>query len=1183
MLLLKKYFAYLLVMSMAVPAYCSDNKTDKEDNQSETSDPGYTMTLLAVYADPNEPVFPRAEISRALILFMDRYTHGIDTNLNLRLADVLEKFPEGQAEDAVRKLLSLKEPVDGPIRLLEVLPPELAPHSLDLLVKQGLYVNHLLSVLSMLPRDRLVPVVKKFLSWPDGALNESLVAGNRLASKHALSIKGQSMQQFLTDVNFMLIRPLDAKGHERAKAILNFESRIFFKFLRMSQLLPATAECQNLLIDILSELRQPEVIEKVKVASRPQEPNSNQPAHQAQEKLLVSGSEGALADGKALNKFFKALSVASRQQIDMSFKLASPFIKPVPATSNLGGMKLTLLSILLSMPENRMQTFLTTLQALVEKDPKTITNLINLIYVIKILIKFPLEEMDQLAEKLVYFCGDDFENVIRPLSELPEKQLRLVLEKTYDFCNKREVTGRCLEGIIRSVLMLQEHRVTSSLNATDSLFCTVEQVKPRLKELFASRYKSVIIAYGRIPADELEAIENATNKIMSIGVKNLISLEDEPVESANLSVGFSPERVIDNLSRAKLNGLDAALLVSTNFFENSRLDCWHCAEIVAALSWIKPDRMKSVAQAFERIYKDQLGDLPTQTIIQNLSKLPTERMDEFRLVVQRIMTAEQKLDYYLNQAILSSIALLPVDQVDSFVNSSIESLPTGNILIHYANSLEEEHQARLFQHWTYILGGDDIDQAQELCEFITEFVMELGLNEDHAMVQLAIRIQSVLDNEDDHSPYVIYERLKQKKQDPIDWAALKPVKDGEDGLYMSLNHQGLAKFGASIVMDLSSVPKVDSKDFAAMLDRLKLILATDLRQFTTQQLKNSLVLNLDDSGINKGPLLLQAALMMRDSNEVELISRHEAGIVEEAGSDAEADLQRLKAETVDGFLQRLGKGFINVLDHAKEPKSHMCTLMSAPVNSTDASKLKCVVNYLMHITNEREKTQRMCQFFAGVRNCSMGQNTAIQDYYVHLPDEYRIHSKGGIFESNGAELPAMKALYHVVQSVISIQFSSESVFMKEVCGIKTHEEIIEAAHQINYMKGLIGDRVGLLEGARFDINSQCIYESILEMPLQRMMQMFYEHVELKPIVAMVKSSLDVLIKAETGSGHVPIYEALMKIHNSYAKTDTIESWIEYRVLDDDVTFVPEGISQRGVMRLMQHGGILNEIDAALPW
>jgi hypothetical protein len=37
------------------------------------------------------------------------------------------------------------------------------------------------------------------------------------------------------------------------------------------------------------------------------------------------------------------------------------------------------------------------------------------------------------------------------------------------------------------------------------------------------------------------------------------------------------------------------------------------------------------------------------------------------------------------------------------------------------------------------------------------------------------------------------------------------------------------------------------------------------------------------------------------------------------------------------------------------------------------------------------------------------------------------------------------------------------------------------------------------------------------------------------------------------------------------------------VLEDDVTHVPDGITNRGVMRVMQHAGILDEVDAALPW
>jgi hypothetical protein len=1193
----KSYLAYILALSMVVPAYCSESGKPEDkasgDTPVETPKLGYTLTLHAVHEAPVLPEFPRAEISQALMLFIEKFTLPIDEKLSVRVATVLEKLPEGQAEESVRKLMSLKGALPNTLNLLEKLPAELAPQTLELLVQQDQCASLLIRTISQLYPKQLVTTVKRLLSWPEGRIKETLVAARDLVHKHGPSPADAQSKQLLIDVSLMLMKPLDARGHERAKALLQFESNMFFCMLDISRKLLPKGAYQDRMIDILSQLNKGG--RKIEASWRLKKPT---PLEGQDENVTSATPESA--DFLALQGFYTELCGASLQHIDTCFKIASPIMDKISATHHqAGALKLALLTQWLSFGEARMDKLLLTLEALLKRNPHALAHVLGVMTVLK---GFPLEKFDRLADKLVYFCWGEFGEIIQRLAEVPEKRARAILKRTYDFCEKRHVPLGYPEQLIRAVIALPEGRESAVLLATDSLFTAIEKVERRLEVLFASKYLSVVYALGKLPVKWFDGITQATTEIMKMTAKGLIDPEAGPVDSDDLSTRFNPAIVIQNLKGSKLSGLDEALKVSAKFFENNKPSDKFYAKIIRGLSWIAPEKMEDVLRAFEKIYREYSIEKLSRVIISNLDHLPRERRDELGPVVHRIMTADEDLSKQQKEAIICSIVFVPADQFDDFVTESIESFaeegssededdddrPEEFIanLMRHALAMGEaggDHFRILLQHWKHILEDEDANKASLLCELITGYHMEMGLHEEHEVVQMAIRVQSVLDKEDEASPYVIYERLKQKRRDPINWQALKPIKGGVEGLYVSLNHQGLAKFGSSIRMDLTSVPKVTATDFVAMLNRLKLILAADLGRTVTQELRQMLVVDLDDAALSKAPLLLQAALMMRDSKEVELISRHEAGIVEEEGSDDAAAVQRLIAETVDDVLQRLGKSFIGVLDLAKEPKSHMCTLMNASVESIEASKLKCVVNYLIHLTDEREKTQRMCQFFAGVRNCGMGQNTAIQDYYVRLPDDYRIRAQGGVFDRNPMELPAMKALYHVLQSVISSQFSPESLFMKKICGIQAHEEIMQAAHQINYMKGLIGDKVGLLEGARFDINAQYIYENILNIPLQDMMQMFYEHVELGSVVQLIKSSLDRLLLAEMKSDERPIYKAMIKIHNSYANKDSFDTWVDYKLLDDEETVVLEGMTTRGVMRLMQHGGILNEVDAPLPW
>ena len=179
-----------------------------------------------------------------------------------------------------------------------------------------------------------------------------------------------------------------------------------------------------------------------------------------------------------------------------------------------------------------------------------------------------------------------------------------------------------------------------------------------------------------------------------------------------------------------------------------------------------------------------------------------------------------------------------------------------------------------------------------------------------------------------------------------------------------------------------------------------------------------------------------------------------------------------------------------------------------------------------------------------------------------------------------------------------MQFAPDSVFMKKLCGVAEGHSIEEVAHQIIWAKGLIGDKVGLSEGPKFDINAGTINQLILVRSLQEIMEMYYEDLELQHIIPLVKTAFDRLLTTDQKSrvtatnpkNASSIYSALQEIYETVKKRKPTEefisyeegqSWLVHEYAGEEDTVGGLSITLRGTARVMSHMGILDEITEPL--
>lgn len=607
------------------------------------------------------------------------------------------------------------------------------------------------------------------------------------------------------------------------------------------------------------------------------------------------------------------------------------------------------------------------------------------------------------------------------------------------------------------------------------------------------------------------------------------------------------------------------------------------ATLLITLALVPSNHMTEALDKLENVTQVYDCDAKVQAlIIQTLCNTNPEEWDHMLNILKPIISykdAENPLDL---RGISYLIKLFPESESVRFIESCINAFeenpepfydenedddafdPIITNFIASIDSRDNDDKQQLFDYWKDLMQGDYPLMAMMVCAFIEDQALALGFEEEDEIVQMAIRVMTVLEDGDERGAHVIYEKLKAKRTVPIQWEKLKVIRGCVAGLNVRLNPIKIATLGASMKLDLSSVPKLKAKDFVDLLSQLQL------------RLKSNEDLFRDASQIMDQTKAEYGGEAPDDFSEDD-DEEHLPGIQEfEPQSDDD-----VSADEPQEALPKNSRLLLKLIDHACKSSSHFCHLMNAAPKSLEGSRMKCVANHFISLPDGDSKWIRICQFLSGVRACAGGMNTAIQDYYMCLTPSFKLKSVSGCLDYDFHEMPAITALFNAMQSVVSMQFSPESIFMKEVCGVLPGQNLDQAAHQIIWLKGLIGDRLGLTEGPRFDINAGTINQLILTKSLQEVLELYYNRLELKHIVPLMKTAFDRLMKDDKS-----IYHALMSMCEKVKVPDGKEdflTWIDTRYADEDDVIGETVITERGMVQVMTKVGLLDPILDPLGW
>jgi hypothetical protein len=692
-------------------------------------------------------------------------------------------------------------------------------------------------------------------------------------------------------------------------------------------------------------------------------------------------------------------------------------------------------------------------------------------------------------------------------------------------------------------------------------------------------------------------------------------------------------KIIRYMARINSDNWDLVLKTYADLVQDKKWEGKDHAYLIYALGFTPIDRFAAVIAKLNEVTAGKTwGAASYPLILTVLSKTQPERWDEMIELIEPLCSYSDESRPITLPTFESLLRNFPEAEIPDLIKGCVSGFqedPTvlsreriQDILVPFVmeylsgiKNRENEDLQRLLNYWKEVLNGDNLTLSTSVCVMITDFGLNLGIDEEHELVQMAIKNLSQIQADNEDSPYVLFEKLKAKRAVTLQWDGLKELKETIGGLVVKLNPIRLAEFGISMVVDLTSVPKISSADFVELLNRLKYNLENN--EELCNDAAHLMGQTKGEDGQDDREVFIEPediAVLLTDE-EPDLVPIFEHTPPEQSDSIQEEDLfesddndpqQLLMEEAVmqlvestseddnQPILQTPVMRLFKLIEKACKPDSHFCVLMKADPKIVQGSKLKCVINHFLNMPDGYTKWIRICQFLAGVRACEGGMNTAIQDYYMGLTPDFKIQTKSGCYDYDKNQMPAVLAILHGVQAVASMHFSPESIFMKQLCDASGEgQHIDQAAHVIIWLKSLIGNCVGLSEGPRFDVNAAMVPAKVQEKSLQEVMELYYKRLELKQLVTQWTTAFNRIMVADSAARQAKerkedegeeevrsVYSGLQHIFEKYKvhhEEEKFFTWIDTQFADADDCFGQTVITERGMIRIMTHVGLLEEI------
>lgn len=529
--------------------------------------------------------------------------------------------------------------------------------------------------------------------------------------------------------------------------------------------------------------------------------------------------------------------------------------------------------------------------------------------------------------------------------------------------------------------------------------------------------------------------------------------------------GFAIEqlRVFCPLLRRFVNGLgpeDAGIYELINALGQSSFE-----ERVNILSVIAP-------------HMSGLSSIARAGIFRGLLSIPAaEREDTFWLARPYISAFSNRSDLIFNaladvpmerrsdlidlgKKLLGSVRNFPVFY--NFCNSLLRAMSLDDVA-HISDDLWElivsipQPSARLL---TYLNDQMQYNPEREKIKLLADFVARnrqfFGFDEDHEIVQLAIRTSILLlgAETDLLNPYNIFRRLEDKRAELVNWDIINPITEILGGLPLSFNPSFFGSEMKEIVIRKGQLPKVPSDFLGRHLSALKDRFAS-------------------------------VAGLIGKVNE---LTGFNFAYIEEHALHDQFLLRHLSFEGAEDAI--------------------------VPITTARFIAIAAYIETLSEVKNPgddfSEKEVTFIKMLGSIMFCSTGKSDGVGNYYLNiLPASFR-YGQGAGSDSRLVDLPHDQSkllICEILSEEIEKMFSGQNVMMKQIVGIRG-EEVQQASHQGYYLRNLLGrDLLGSTK-VYFDAHTQELYENLVALGKQDAMQIFFTHFKPSAFIQLVAKKFD---------------------------------------------------------------------------
>ena len=364
-----------------------------------------------------------------------------------------------------------------------------------------------------------------------------------------------------------------------------------------------------------------------------------------------------------------------------------------------------------------------------------------------------------------------------------------------------------------------------------------------------------------------------------------------------------------------------------------------------------------------------------------------------------------------------------------------------NEIIAYLREANVIEVPALVDEWRgHLRNNPNKGKVKLLADFITQNYQWFSLFEQDDIVQEAIRTGINLENSNDPlNPYKIFENLRIKREEPVNFDAITPATDVFGGLRVRYIPSFLKDEVFQYRLTAGDLPR-HSKSF----------LETSSRHFEER-------------------LATDPAL---DSKVTEITTQNYTAL--KASALLDGTLNRIASSAGDSM-------YVSVI----------------------AARFVAIVSYLESLSTTRQEgalfspqEEGFLRMLASIQGCPNGKSEGINAYYLNiLPANLRYAATHAYGEEDVAYLRSKSEVVQILAEEVEKMFSGQNSFMKSLVGIRNSDQVMQASHQAGYLRNLIGDVVGLGDQLSFDAHTQTLYRSLINMPKQEAVENFYTFFE----------------------------------------------------------------------------------------